>query len=306
MKQVAIFGGVSLDRTIYLDTTELPPAGTVFSRGARDQVGSTGAGKALNLARLGFAVYLHAQVGVDPAGRHIRDYFDRQPIETVFYDDPEGTETHVNLMDREGRRISIFTSSTTFDPMIAPTAFAEIIQRADYVVLNIMNYVRRLIPVARAAGKKIWCDVHDYDGQSAYHQDFVAAADYLFCSADRLADPDAFMRQQIAGGKELVVCTRGRHGASALDSAGNTVEAGIVEGYGFIDANGAGDAFFAGFLYGHDKGADLATCMKYAAIAGGLCVASPELYNESLTPAVIEAEFSQRMLRTGEDARRNP
>lgn len=298
MQRVAIFGGVSLDRTVYLDTTELPPVGTVFSSGARDQVGSTGAGKALNLARLGFDVYLHAQVGHDTAGQYIRSFFAGQPVRADFYADPAGSETHVNLVDRAGQRISIYTAYTTFDPQVEPETLTAVIQQADYVVLNIMNYVRRLIPVARSAGKKIWCDVHDYDGQSAYHQDFIAAADYLFCSADRLADPEAFMRQQIDSGKQLVVCTRGRHGASALDSAGNTVDAGIVAGYDVVDTNGAGDAFFAGFLYGYDKGADLGTCMKYAAIAGGLCVASPELYNASLTPALIEAEFSQRGLRT--------
>jgi hypothetical protein len=50
---------------------ELPPPrpGSVFPPGWHETVGSSGAGKAMNLARLGVDVVLHCQLGEDEAGR---------------------------------------------------------------------------------------------------------------------------------------------------------------------------------------------------------------------------------------------
>lgn len=64
-----IIGGVSWDSVIRV--SELPGSQpqTVFAKAAWESVGSTGAGKALNLRRLGWATTLHAQLGDDDAGR---------------------------------------------------------------------------------------------------------------------------------------------------------------------------------------------------------------------------------------------
>ncbi len=63
-------------------------------------------------------------------------------------------------MDQESRRISIFIATATFEPDVDWQQLTVLIAQSDYVVLNIINYCRRLIPVAQSLGKSIWCDIH--------------------------------------------------------------------------------------------------------------------------------------------------
>lgn len=66
-----------------------------------------------------------------------------------------------------------------------------------------------------------------------------------------MKDYKQFMEKMIKAVKKLVVCTHGKSGATALTSEGKWIEEGIVEKYKRVDTNGAGDAFFTGFLYWH-------------------------------------------------------
>ena len=88
----------------------------------------------------------------------------------------------------------------------------------------------------------------------------------------------------------MVVCTHGAGGATALSAAGQWIDAPIAEGYRPVDSNGAGDAFFSGFIYGHSRGDSVERCMQLATLCAGLCVASPELYAAHLDPELLEAE----------------
>jgi sugar/nucleoside kinase (ribokinase family) len=126
-------------------------------------------------------------------------------------------------------------------------------------------------------GKAIWCDLHDYDGRSAFHAEFRDAADYLFVSDERLPDPERFLHEQIAAGKRLVVCTRGAHGAIALAPGGEIVEVAAVPVPELVDTNGAGDAFFAGFLNAHLVDQPLRECLEQATSVAAACVRSRDL-----------------------------
>src|SRR5690606_22768559 len=73
---------------------------------------------------------------------------------------------------------------------------------------------------ARGTGVPIWTDLHDYDGVAEFHAPFLAAADYVFCNADRLADPLELLRSVVAHGAKVAVCTLGADGAVAVDADG--------------------------------------------------------------------------------------
>ena len=63
--------------------------------------------------------------------------------------DPVGTERHVNLMDPEGRRASVYVNGGTQDPddeMVSEAALAAFVSGADYVWVNLANYARRAWP----------------------------------------------------------------------------------------------------------------------------------------------------------------
>jgi sugar/nucleoside kinase (ribokinase family) len=293
MPRVLVLGGVSYNLMIYLDSFPAPAPQTVASHGFHETVGATGAGKALNLGRLGLDVTLHGLIGDDFYGGKIRAFLAQEPLTFVYDLDPAGTQRHVNLMDARGRRISIFLTSDSPQPEVDQARLAALIAQSNYVALNIVNYCRFLIPLIRQAGKAIWCDIHDYDGQNPYHRDFIEAADYIFLSSDALADYRPFMRQLMAAGKKLVVCTHGADGSTALTPDGRWIETPAPDDYPRRDTNGAGDAFFAGFLYGFAQGAPVGRCLRLATIAGGLCVTSPELAWPDLSPTALEQEYAR-------------
>jgi sugar/nucleoside kinase (ribokinase family) len=294
MKKVFVAGDVTFNSLIYLDQFPQPKPQTVFSAGFHETVGGTAAGKALNLCKLGFDVTLHGLIGDDAPGERIRACFDTHDLSFIYDIDPQGTQRHVNLMDSAGRRISIYVAYATFDPEIDLARLETLLAGSDTVVLNLSNYCRRLIPLAQRHGKAIWCDVHDYDGVNEYHRDFIAGADFLQMSSDSMPDYRPFLEALIAGGKRLVICTHGKDGASALTAEGQWIETPALTGYPLRDSNGAGDSFFAGYMYGYAKNYTTPTCLRLGAICAGLCVTSSELVFPDLSPARLAQEYRQQ------------
>lgn len=291
MKSVLIIGGVSYDRVIYLDDLPDGKPGSYFSKSSHDMVGGTGAGKALNLVRCGFNTTLHAFTGNDENGIIIGNYITERGIKFAKENDEEGTQRFTNLIDKDGNRISIFTEYNTFNPEFDSTNLKTLIESNDFIVVNIMNYCRYIIDDIKQAGKEIWCDIHDYDGNNNYHDDFIDASDYLFMSSEKMKDYKSFMKKMIKTGKKLFVCTHGKDGASLLSRDGNFIEEKIIEDYVKTDVNGAGDAFFSGFLYAFSNEMDLKMCMRYASITAGLCITSKELYSEELNVMKLNNEY---------------
>lgn len=291
MKRVLVVGGVAYNTLIYLEHFPEPRSQTVFSRRYHETVGETGAGKALNLQRLGLQTTLHGMIGDDDYGRRILEAMKQSGITFLHDVDPAGTERHVNLMAETGGRISIYMAYATYEPLFDAARLESLLAVQDYVVLNIINYARHLIPAVRASGKDIWCDIHDWDGKNAHHRDFVDAADYLFLSSDSMPDFRAFMQKRIDAGKKLAVCTHGRQGSTALTAEGRWIETPILEDYPRVDTNGAGDGFFAGYLYAHSKGYPPEKCLRIATIVAGLCVTSTELAFPGLTEDLVDEEY---------------
>jgi len=121
----------------------------------------------------------------------------------------------------------------------------------------------------------------------------------LFVSDERLPDPEAFLRDQIDRGKRVVVCTRGADGAIGLESGGELVRVPADPVPRVVDTNGAGDAFFAGFLTAHLAGRALPDCLRNGAHVAAECVRSPDLAGRD-APRVSSAPSQvHRNIRTG-------
>lgn len=291
MTQVLVLGSVSWNTMIYVDKFPEPRSQTLFSKGFHETVGSAGAGKALNLHKLGMAVTLHGLIGDDLQGTAVKTYFQNEHLPFIYDLDPQGTQRHVNLMNAAGGRISIFIAYGSSEPQVDTEHIGTLMHKSDYVVINIANYCRHLFPLAKHQNKAIWCDIQDYDGTNPYHQDFITGADYLFMSSEALSDYRAVMEKFMRQVKKLVVCTHGKSGSTALTPEGQWIETPIAPGYETRDTNGAGDAFFSGVLYGFTRSYPLDKCLKLGAIVGGLCVTSRELAAPELSPDLLEAEY---------------
>lgn len=291
MKKVLILGGVSFNSMIYLDDFILPQPHTCFGRRYHETIGSTGAGKALHLVKLGFDVTLYGLIGGDPLGQHIVSYLEDANVSFIYDIDPHGTERHFNLMNRDGQRISVILNSEKSEPKINLEKIDRLISQHDYIVLNIVHYCRATIPLIKNHHKEIWCDIHDYDGVNAYHDDFIDAADYVLMSSDAMQAYRPFMERQIEQGKRLVICTHGKRGATALTSDNRWIDIPIISAYPVQDTNGAGDGFFSGVLYGHAQGYPLGRCLRLGTVVAGLCVTQLELAHPGLSEAMVQEEY---------------
>ena len=290
MQQVFVIGGTTFDHIVRLEQLPAPVSTTIHEAPFHEGCGSTGAGKSLALTKLGVPNTLYSVIGDDAYGIQIASFLQESGVD-FFYDiDPKGTERHINVMDAAGGRISMFITQSSENIQHNIAAIQQAIQKADIVVLNIISYCRRLIPLLKNDAKPIWTDLHDYDGQNSYHQDFIDAAQYIHLSSDNLEDYRSVMQQLINQGKELVICTHGKQGASLLTKQGEWIEQAAYPVDRIVDSNGAGDSFFAGFLCGWIQQLPLSTCMQYGAICGALAVQDKQLTNRNLSAALLQAK----------------
>ncbi|HEX2754365.1 MAG TPA: carbohydrate kinase family protein [Candidatus Limnocylindrales bacterium] len=275
-RRVVVFGAASWNMLIRVERFPDPGPATVFPPGWHETVGSSGAGKALNLARLGVPVTLHCLLGDDQPGARIRTMLEAAGVTVDAVTDPTGTARHVNLMDPAGRRLSFLLH--TGDPAIRynPDRVAGLVAAADHVVVEIVDQARVVLPIARRLGKPTWTDLHATDGERAWERDFWSADRVLF-SGEHLADPRPFMERLRRDGRLLVVCTRAEHGTVALTADGRWIEIPAEPVATVVDTNGAGDAFAAGTIAGVMRGDPVDDSLRLGAHVAALAVQSADL-----------------------------
>lgn len=272
---VFIAGPASWNRIVVLDRLPEPVPHMQFAEDTWDTVGGTSAGKALSLTGLGRANELHALIGRDEEGGRVREALHAAGVRVHW---GEGvTERHLNLMTRAGARVSLYLSSPAATSGEADAEVRDRMAEAGAIVLDLAAEPLRLLPLARRTGVPIWVDVHDYDGESEFHRPFLEAADAVFCNADRLDDPLAFLRSRIAAGARLAVCTLGADGAVAVDHAGSEHRVRAVP-VDVVDTNGAGDAFFAGVLDARLDGAGVTSALEAGARSAASVLRSRHLH----------------------------
>lgn len=294
MPNILIIGTVSWDTIIKVSEFYSSPV-TIFAESYRQTLGGTSAGKALNLAHLGFNVKLITKFADDEAGRNIESYLNSEEIDFTQIKDENSSEMHTNLMNDKGERISIYTHIGKTEQPINLTLFEEDLRKADIIMLDICEFVKRFFPILKDYREKIWLDIHDYDGKNEWHKVFIPYAGIIFMSSDAFSPSEELnvLMKELLRNRRFVVCTHGKKGSEILTEGGEIYSEGIIEKFQPVDTNGAGDSFASGFLYAYLKEKNLADCLKYGTIVSGLTVTSTELYSPELSPDWIEEEFDK-------------
>lgn len=274
--RVLVVGPASCDEIIHLASLPGAGPGTHFAERSWTTVGGTSAGKALNLAALGADVTLLTVLGTDDVAVRVRRSLEAAGIRVVSRESRSGRcERHVNLMGGAGERVSIYTHLP--EPVTDWTRAdaAELLAEVDVVVVDLAWHARPWVAWAQDAGVPVWTDLHDYDGTSAFHAAF-ALADHVQLSSVALPQWRAYAEQAAASNGGDVVVTHGAEGSSAVGPDGTWAEV-PGEAVEVDDTNGAGDAFFAGFVVARLAGGDLHASLRAGAARSVVCLGGPHL-----------------------------
>ncbi|AEI11781.1 carbohydrate kinase family protein [Cellulomonas gilvus] len=291
MSHVVVHGPASWNTVVHLDALPEPRPHMVLAREHHDGLGGTSAGKAVTLAALGVPTTLVTTLGDDDEAALVRRALHAgrggDALRVVPRPAVQGrTERHVNLVARDGARLSVYLELPSAPP--PDDEVLGLVRTARAAVLDLADSSRPLLDVARAAGVPVWCDVHDDDGAAPYARAFVAAADVLVVSGARLPDAAAYLDAAVVAGTTLAVCTRGAAGALARDADGwwevEAAHAGPV-----LDTEGAGDAFLAGLLRATLAGAPHGRALAEAAAVGAIAVTTAGLGAPQAEPAAVVA-----------------
>jgi len=288
--KILVLGGASYDDIIHVNEFFLPEPKTIFAEETYSMCGSTGIGKALAFKKLGYDVTLQANIGNDYYGDLIVKEMKNAGIDFKRFLDEE-TQRHTNILDAHGRRISIFHNiKSTKKPDI--NSFEPIIKNCDIVCLNIIDYCRDFIPIIKLHKKPIYCDLHDYNLGNPYYNDFIEAADALLLSSEQMSNYQVFMENMIDKGKQWVVVTHGEFGASAMDET-KTITNISADSIPLVDTNGAGDCFFAGFIYGITNSYNLEKSLIMGKLAANDCIMSKKIVGDKLSREYLEKKLSE-------------
>ncbi|WP_044235292.1 carbohydrate kinase family protein [Chondromyces apiculatus] len=253
--EVVVVGNIGIDTCVYLygDDIDWSVEGN-FTENI-DCVGQAGGYASRSYAALGRRTAFLGTVGDDPAGRVIREALAAEGIDArgVFVD-PQGTARSANLIYPGGRRKNFYDGKghMTFAPDLA--VCREVMAGAQLVHVNIPNWGRRVLPIAREVGALIAVDLQDVvNAADEYRRDFVEAADYLFCSGVNHPDPEPLARALLGAGRaRALVIGMGAAGCALATREGGVrrFQVAALE-LPVVDTNGAGDALAVGFLVSH-------------------------------------------------------
>lgn len=251
LPEVVVLGNAGIDTNVFL-----PGADIDWSREANftenlDCVGQAGAYAARGYAHLGHRTAFIGHVGADAAGRLVRETLRSDGIDLRGLAlDPSGTARSVNLMYRDGRRKNFYDGKGHAALAVDLDLCRDVMKGARLAHVNIPQWARHLLPLAKAEGLVIACDLQDVaDPTDAYRADFIREADILFFSCANHAEPGPLMAAFLKGHSDrIVVSGLGARGCALATAQGLQVFPPVTLDRPVVDTNGAGDALAVGFL----------------------------------------------------------
>jgi ribokinase len=273
MGKILVAGLINIETTVQIGEfpVEYVPVQYPFF-GVRSTVSGVGYNIARALTTLGHSVELLSMTGSDFPAAIIRQELEQSGISTkkVLPLVAETPQSAI-LYDTSGKRM-IYTDLKNVQDTLYPLVHLDLTDK-DLAVLCNINFSRPMLERAKQAGIPIATDVHTMsDLEDAYNREYMAAADILFMSDERLpCAPEEWARRlQEHFGTAIIVIGMGARGALLAVKAHNMLE--VVPAHvtrPIINTIGAGDALFSSFLHGYLQTRDPLTALQHAVIFAG-------------------------------------
>lgn len=255
--EVVVVGNVGIDTNVFLPSSPdlidgLREEGHFSSN--VDYLGHAGGFSSRGYAQLGYRTSFLGHVGADPMGDWVRRELTDDGIDLRgLAIDPAGTARSVNLMGADGSRINFYDGRGHRDLTVDPALAQDLFTGSRLAMFHLPDWARHLLPVARAAGAVIACDLQDVrDPDDEYLSDFVEGADILFVSSTHHLNPAPMLKHLVRrSDAAMVVCGRGGLGVAIASTDGIRVYPPPRSDLPVVDTNGAGDALAVGFLAAH-------------------------------------------------------
>ena len=240
--------------------------------GVRSAVSGVGLNVAAALRTLGDEVVLASMTGQDFAGRQIRAELQTRGISDALVRPVlRETPASVVLYAPDGRR-QVYCDLKDIQEAQLPLDEAELraqLGRCDLAVVCNINFNRRVLAAAAAAGIPIATDVHVLsDLRDGYNRDFMAAAELLFLSDEGISGPCEDFLLALAReypNVRVIVLGRGSQGAMLYTRADGQVHTcPAVSNPHVVNTVGAGDALFSAFVHQYAKGRPPLECLAFA------------------------------------------
>ncbi|WP_231950587.1 carbohydrate kinase family protein [Allokutzneria albata] len=293
---VLVVGGVGVDTIVRVPELPLPMRDSIMVPPIEQYLAHTGNGVALGCHHLGLRTHFADVIGEDAEGAKVLETYASVGLSFAHVTHPSGTRRSVNLVDKRGNRLSLYDGRHPFEMEVGPELYRPAIGRARHVHVSIMNWARHALADAVAAGVTTSTDLHDWDGENEYHQDFAYGADLVFVSTSALDDRVEEVTSDILdrGRARAVIAMAGGEG-SYLRLPGQPlkhVPPVPLAPEEVVDTNGAGDSYVAGFLYAHLAGRSWDEAVRAGSFAGAHAVRTAGTHTSFITGADLDAALS--------------
>ena len=282
---VLVLGAASWNRLIHVKDLPQGHSATIFAARESETAGSTGVGKAMALAAFGCAPVLQCSLGRDAHAANIIATCQDYGIRMLVDESDAPTAHHLNVMDENGGRYSIFLSNGFPDPQIVDVRLANAFSAASTIFLSLCVSSKRILHLLAGSKAEILLDLHDYDGASPWYDDFIVCADVIQLSDVALPEPRAIIDRLLSGRERQVVLTKGKEGAEIF--AENTHQEIPICLAKMVDSNGAGDTFSVALWLAQRQGLSLFDAGKVAATAAAFAIEDPRLFPKEVSFAQV-------------------
>lgn len=293
---VAVIGNIGIDSNAYLPGRDIDWAVEANFTENLDYVGQAGGYASRGYAQLGFATTFIGYVGNDACGQMVREALRRDGIDTTaLFTDPAGTSRSLNIMGREGGRKNFYDPKSHMSLKPDPATCLKALEGCRLAHFNIPDWARRLLPVAKALGITLACDLQDVvKAEDPYRKEFIEQADILFFSAVNHGDPSPLMRRFLKGHPgRIVVSGMGAKGCALGTQDCIRFFPPPPLDLPLVDTNGAGDGLAVGFLSSYVlQGHSLAESVLRGQIAARHTCAQRASTEHLITPREMDALFA--------------